>query len=287
MKRPDDELEELESQSEIDNSRLEELIDDMDEGLVGIDKQEEFLELLKKSQLFMPVVFGPEAEEEFKNGSPGEVSVTKQPIGFNINYLQLAEGKRALPLFTSRELLKSAGVESSIIAIFMEDLADLLKQTDNYSLVSINPFTDLLVDMPTSSFLALFGEISAEEKEAMDEVIRILKTRSMAIPEDIQVIYRDDENQMKKEAVDGIFTTKVPFKASSSPDFQKELKYTNIILIPKNKKLLYFGGIVSEDMFDTIFAPETEFKMVDEINDFTTVWEIGNQPFYDDLDIDE
>lgn len=156
MKRPDDELEELESQSEIDNSRLEELIECMDEGFVGIEKRGEFFELVKESQLFLPVVFGPDAEEEFENSAPGEVSVTKRPIGFNINYLELAEDERAIPLFTSLELLESTGLKTSIIAIFMEDLANLLKQTDKYSFVTLNPFTELLLEMPTDSFLSLF-----------------------------------------------------------------------------------------------------------------------------------
>ena len=68
------------------------------------------------------------------------------------------------------------------------------------------------------------------------------------------------------------------------PDFQKELKYTNIILIPKNKKIFYLGGIVSKDVFDTIIAPETEFELVEELDEFTTVWKVGKQPFYDNLD---
>lgn len=282
MKIPDDELEELKEQGNVDNSRLEELIKDMDKGLVGPEKLEDFLELLKRSHLFLPVVFGPEAQEEFKDGRPGEVSVTKQPIGFNINYIEFSDGERAIPLFTSDELLKITGIESSIIAIYMEDLANLLKQTDKYSLVSINPFTDLLVEMPMESFLALFDEISAEQKEALEEVIRLLETKSVVIPEEIQVIYRDDENLMKKRAVDGIFTPTIPFRASSSPDFQKDLKYMNIILVPKDKKILYFGDILGKAMFDTIIAPETEFELIDEIDEFTTVWKIGKQPFYDD-----
>ena len=55
-------------------------------------------------------------------------------------------------------------------------------------------------------------------------------------------------------------------------------------MIPKNKKILYLGGIVSKDVFDTIIAPETEFELVEEIDEFTTVWKVGKQPFYDELD---
>lgn len=284
MKIPDDKLEELKRQTIVDNSRLEELIKDMDEGFIGPGKREEFHELLKKSQLFMPVVFGQNMHDALENNNPGEIFVPDGQVGFDINYIKLQGNERAVPLFTSNELLESTGLQSSTIAIFMSDLVKMLKDSDRYSLVAINPFTDLLVQIPFSSFLALFNEISAEQKEAMDKLIHLLKTQSIATPQNIKVVFRDNDNYMKKQAINGLFAPNIPFKASSFPNFQKELKYTNIILIPKNKKILYLGGIVSKDVFDTIIAPETEFELVEEIDEFTTVWKVGKQPFYDELD---
>ena len=283
MKIPDDKMEEFKRQTMVDNSRLEELIKEMDEGFVGPGKREEFHELLKKSQLFMPVVFSQNMDDALENNRPGEIFVPEGPVGFDINYIKLQGNERAIPLFTSNELLESTGLQSSTIAIFMSDLVKMLKESNRYSLVAINPFTDLLVQIPFSSFLALFNEISTEQKEAMDKLIHLLKTQYIATPQNIKVVFRDNENYMKKQAINGLFAPTIPFKASSFPDFQKELKYTNIILIPKNKKILYLGGIVSKDVFDTIIAPETEFKLVEEIDEFTTVWKIGKQPFYDEL----
>lgn len=282
MKIPDEKLEELKKECAVDNSRLEELIKEMDKGWVSSEKQEEFLDLFKKSNLYMPVVLGDEWFEGIEDSKPGEIRTTGENAGFDINYIKLNDGKRAVPLFTSSELMKSTGLRSSTIVLFMSDLANMLKQSDRYSLVAINPYTDLDIQMPITSFLNLFNEKPQEQKEAMDKLIHLLKTQSIEVPQNIKVVFRDNENYMKEVAINGVFAANVPFKASSFPDFQKELKYTNIVLIPKNKKIVYLGGIVSKDVFDTIIAPETEFELVEELDEFTTVWKVGKQPFYDD-----
>ncbi|WP_178647751.1 SseB family protein [uncultured Methanobrevibacter sp.] len=150
MERLDDELEELESQSGIDNSRLEELLNDMDKGFLDPEKMEELLELLKKSRLFLPVTFIQNKWKESENNNS---------MGFNINYIELAENERAIPLFTSIDLMKSMNLKCSATAVFMEDLANLFKKANNYSFIVINPFTDLLFEMTMGSFLGLFDEI--------------------------------------------------------------------------------------------------------------------------------
>ena len=259
LKIPEEKIEELMKESQMDNSRLEDLIKEMDEGLVDSKKREEFLELFKKSNLHMPVILGEECFDDIENFEPGKIRTTGENSGFNINYIKLDGDEKAVPLFTSSELMESTGLKSSTIVLFMSDLADMLKQTNRYSWVLINPFTDLDIHMPIESFLGLFNEMTLEQKEAMGE-----------------------EDVMKEQAVNGIFVPDIPFKASSFPDFQKELKYTNIILIPKNKRILYLGGIVDKDVFDTIIVPETEFEFVEELDEFTRVWGVGKQPFYDD-----
>lgn len=40
----------------------------------------------------------------------------------------------------------------------MGDLADMLKQTDRYSLIAINPFTDYNINVPMETFLSLFND---------------------------------------------------------------------------------------------------------------------------------
>lgn len=297
MKIPDDNLEELKNikvpdemiekfmeECAVDNSRLEELIKEMDEGLVDPKKREEFFELFKKSNLHMPVVLSDEWFEDIENFEPGRIRTTGENAGFNINYIKLGGDEKAVPLFTSSELMESTGLESSTIVLFMSDLANMLKQTKRYSWVLINPYTDLDVHMPLESFLGLFNEMTLEQREATDKLIFLLKTQSIKIDQNIKVVFRCEEDVMKERAVNGVFIPDIPFKASSFPDFQKELKYTNIILIPKNKRVLYFGGIVDKETFDTIIAPETEFELVEELDEFTRVWGVGRQPFYGEED---
>lgn len=157
-------MNESNQQTEIDNSKLEELLKEMDKGLVEGEKKEKFLELLKKSQLLMPVIFSNNMNEEVENFNVGKAFIPKEQIGFKINYIKLKGDEKAVPLFTSDELMKSINLQSSSFALYMEDLASMLKQTDKYSFVSINPFTNLEAGMPLSSFLNLFKETDVEKE---------------------------------------------------------------------------------------------------------------------------
>ena len=55
----------------------------------------------------------------------------------------------------------------------------------------------------------------------------------------------------------------------------------NIILIDEGKRIVYFGEPVEGNPFNVLLAPGTELEMVEELDEFTTVWKCGNQPFYD------
>ena len=152
-------MNESKNQTETDNSQLEELLKEMDKGLVEGEKKEKFLELLKKSQLILPVILSKNMDEAAESFFAGKK--TFEPtgqIGFNINYIKLEGDKKAIPLFTSDQLMKSINLVSSSMAFYMEDLAYMLKQTDKYSNIIINPFTNLEAGMPISSFLNLFKE---------------------------------------------------------------------------------------------------------------------------------
>ena len=56
------------------------------------------------------------------------------------------------------EVMRQVGVNGSVIAIYMSDLADMLKQTDRYSIIAINPFTEFDLNMPVEGFLNLFDK---------------------------------------------------------------------------------------------------------------------------------
>ena len=263
-----------------DNTRLEELMKEE----ITPEMQREFFDILKESQLLMPVTFSPNIFEGIEDAKVGDVIEPQGQMGFNVNYLEDNHGNKVLPLYTSDKAMEDAGVRSSIYAIFMSDLADMLSQTDKYTVISINPFTDHDINFPVSAFLSMFEEPSDEEKEFMEslnEMLKILKEHSVELDDNYLFVVRMDENIMKEQAVDGVFVPNVPMSVSSNRDFRKDLKYTNIIGMPKGKKVLPIGNN-GKDEFDTVIAPGSEIKIIKEIDEFTTLWECGAQPFYDD-----
>jgi len=277
----EEKLEELKQDATTDNSRLEEL---MKEDITP-EMQREFFEILKESQLLMPVTYSANVFEGIENSKPGDVLEPQGQIGFNINYLEDNEGNKVLPLYTSDEAMEEAGVRSSIYGLFMSDLADMLRQTDKYAVISINPFTAHDINMPVSGFLQLF-EGPGDEKEAfldaMNQIIKILKEKSIELEDDFTFYVRDNQPFMKNEAVDGVFVPNIPFNASSRKDFKDDLKYLNIIIMPKSSKIVYVGGVVDENSWDTIIAPGSEFEFLKDEDEYTSIWLCRAQPFYED-----
>ncbi|WP_407454826.1 SseB family protein [Methanobrevibacter sp.] len=268
---------ELEENARIDNSALEEL---MKQDLTP-QMQKEFFDVLKESQLYMPVSFSPNMFEGVENAKVGDVFQPEGRVGFDINYLADQEGNKAVPLFTSSEVMESAGFRSSAVAIFMSDLADMLKQTDKYSVIAVNPFTEFNLDIPIGAFLNLFEEVP-DIFETLNGILKILKEKSVELEEDYAFFLRSDDDFMKEDAVDGVFIPNIPFNVSIRKEFHEEMKYLNILLMPKTKRIVYIGGVVDEDHYDTIIAPGSEFEWVEDLDEFTRVWKCGAQPFYDD-----
>ncbi len=142
--------ENLKNDAEIDNSRLEELIKQD----ITPQMQREVFDILKKSRLFLPIDFGEDAFKGIENSEPGDV--IEGPKGFSIQFLTDDNGNKAVPLFTSEEMMQKAGVHTSVMVMYMSDLAGMLKQTDRYSVIAINPFTKYGLNMPIGAFLAQF-----------------------------------------------------------------------------------------------------------------------------------
>ena len=160
-------MDQTKDKTAVDNSRLEELIRQD----ITPQMEREIFEILKKSQLYMPVDFGPGAFEGIEDTKPGDV--IEGPSGFNIQFLTDADGNKAVPLFTSEEMMKKAGAMTSVIEIYMSDLADMLKQTDRYSVIAINPFTEHGLNMPIGAFLAQFRD-EAEIADIRNDKLREL-----------------------------------------------------------------------------------------------------------------
>lgn len=142
--------ENLKNDAEIDNSRLEELIKQD----ITPQMQMEVFDILKKSRLFLPIDFGEDAFKGIENTELGDV--IEGPKGFSIQFLTDDNGNKAVPLFTSEEMMQKAGVHTSVMVMYMSDLAGMLAQSDRYSIISINPFTEFGLNMPIEAFLAQF-----------------------------------------------------------------------------------------------------------------------------------
>ena len=276
MKIDDETLDKLKKENEVDNSRLEELLNQFFD--LPAEGKNEFIELFKQSRLFMPIEMNMEAFDP-ENLEVGKVS--QGPLGFDIKYLENENGK-SVPLFTSDKVMEDAGVRVSTYVLYMSDLAEMMKQTDRYASIAINPFTEHGLDITMETFLGLFKEASGEEKmmaDALNQILEVLRKHSIELEENTTLFFRHDENVMVENAVEGVFVPHLPFSVSSNPNYGEGLKYTNILLMPKSKRILLANP---DDDLDIIIAPGTEFRLEDTLDKTQNLWMCGAQPFYDE-----
>ena len=271
------EIDEIKREAEIDNSRLEELLEKFFE--LTVEGKNEFVEILKESRLYMPIEIDV-SPLDLENAKEGDVLKAKSPMGFDIKFLENEKGK-AVPLFTGEEVMRKAGISVSTYVLYMSDLAEMLKQTDRYSFVVINPFTEHGLDIALESFLALFEEPSEKEKEYvehMEKLLEVIRNHSIELEENTTLFVRADVNFMVAGAVDGVYAPRVPLYASSNPKYGEDLKYTNILMMPKSKRILPLGP---DEEPDIIIAPGTEFKLEDTMDETQNLWMCVAQPFYE------
>lgn len=170
----DKKLEDLKKETEMDNSRLEELIKQD----ITPEMQSEVFKLLKESRLFMPIVFDMDALKGIEDAKPGDE--IEGPQGFSIQFLKDQNGNRAVPLFTSEKMMENAGSITGVMAIYMSDLADLLKQSDDYSVIAINPFTEYDLNMTIEAFLAQFREEPEIADIRNDRLRQLIKQENLS-----------------------------------------------------------------------------------------------------------
>lgn len=133
-----------------DNSRLEELI----EKDITSEIRDEILEILKDSSLITPVIF-----RKKRNNSDFEGQ-----FGFDLVHLPDGDGGEMVMIYTSSKAMQSIPFKySSSIALEMCDLAEIIKQSDEYSTIAINPFKCSSFSLSVDEFLGLF-EIVADHK---------------------------------------------------------------------------------------------------------------------------
>ena len=81
---------------------------------------------------------------------------------------------------------------------------------------------------------------------------------------------------------DGIFTAKMPLKASTNPSFESNLPILHKLMMFEGQKIFYTGKANEQTEYDVLIAPGTEFKKVFDEDEDNSVWKCINQPFYDE-----
>ena len=262
----------------MDNSKLEELMKQD----ITPEMQKEFFEIFKDSQLFLPVTFDEGMFKGIENTAVGEVIESDENIGFSINYLTDSDGAKAVPLFTSSEVMESVGITSSLYAIYMSDLADMLSRTDKYSVIAVNPFTDHDINLPVDAFINLFKSQPQQEViDSINAVLKMLDENSIELDDEYGFYLRSDEDIMKNQAIDGVYVPSIPLSVNSKSEFEDDFEYMDIILMPKGSKILFFGTEMGKTQYNTIIAPGSEFQFVEDVDEYTSVWKCVAQPYYD------
>ena len=164
-----------------DNSKLEKLMK-IDSDLPSPEQERELIEELKQSQLILPVIIKQNPFGDIENLKVGDVISPDEQMGFDINFFTDENGNKAIPLFTSHEIMSDLGLESSTIVMYAADIANMLKEVDEkYNFVIINPLTELRIDLPILAFINLFEEnYDAEElEEALNEILGLIAKHSI------------------------------------------------------------------------------------------------------------
>ena len=273
------------SEIEIDNSELEDIML-IEPGMMTIADEEEFFRLLKEAKLFIPIQMEKEEVFDIENQSVIDVIKPIPPLGFNFISLNMNDGTRALVAFTRKEIMKEIKLKKDHIIMNMRDLAKILYGFgDVFSSIIINPQTEHSIIVNASTLIDLFKEKAKNPFIAsLEQTFATLKTKSVELDNHYMFFIRSEYEFMENEAVDGIFTAKMPLRACTDPNFQSNLPILHKIMMMEGQKILYTGKSEEVTDFNVLIAPGCEFqKFYDEDGD-TSVWRCIKQPFYDNLE---
>lgn len=163
----------------------------------------------------------------------------------------------------------------------MKDLYEILKKNNEYSTVAVNPYTGNDINIPVESFLNLFETSAPQEViDSINTLLKMLDENSIELDEEYGFYLHGDEDIMKNHAVDGVYTPNVPLSVNSKSEFEDDLKYLDIILMPKGSKILFFGSEMGKTQYNTIITPKSEFHYVKDIDEYTSLWKCVSQPYY-------
>ena len=236
---------------EIDNSELEDIML-IEPGMMTIADEEEFFRLLKEAKLFIPIHW--EKEEVFNIEDQSVVDVIKPvpPLGFNFISLSVNDNERALVAFTRKEIMKEIKLKKDHIIMNMRDLAKILYgfgETEHSIIVNASTLIGLFKEKAKNPFIA-----------SLEQTLATLKSNSVKLDNHYMFFIRSDYEFMENEAVDGIFTAKMPLRACTDPNFQSNLPILHKIMIYEGQKILYTGKSEEVTDFNVLIAPGCEFQ---------------------------
>ena len=248
--------------SNLDNAKLKELMKIEPESM-SKEEYGSFVDEFKKAQLLLPVEIYSKAQSDEIN----------EPLSFKPMVIE-ENGCKCIPLFTDNDELKRDKPPVSVIAIFMKDLKDMLEDSPEIDEIMINPSSEYSICIDLDSFFDLF--------KVEDNPNNWIFEKARPLNQDVKVYYRENEPLMKKQAIDGIYSSQDPFKASVNMHFNDHIPYLNVLILPKDTKTVYLGGMMDPEMgCDILLAPKTEFEFVSQEDEYTMLWKCVNQKFYD------
>uniref|UniRef100_UPI00388FA205 SseB family protein n=1 Tax=Methanobrevibacter sp. TaxID=66852 RepID=UPI00388FA205 len=252
-----------------------------------IADQEEFFRLLKEAILYIPVEMQKEEVFDIENQRVVDVIKPIPPLGFNLVSLNLNDGSRAVVAFTRKEIMKEIKLKRDHVLMNMRDLAKIiLGYGDTFSSIIINPQTEHSIMLSVGTFVNLFREkVKSPFIVSLEQTFETLKHNSVELDNHYMFFIRSEYEFMENEAKDGIFTAKMPLRASTNPDFQSNLPILHKLMMVQGQRILYTGNPNEEQTdFNVLIAPGSEFEKFYDENEDISVWRCIKQPFYDNLD---
>ena len=274
---------------EIDNSELEDIML-IEPSNMTIADEEEFFRLLKEAKLFIPVQMDKEEVFDIENQRVVDVIKPIPPLGFNFITLTSDKGEKSVVAFTRKEIMKEIKLKTDHIVMNMRDLAKILYGLgDVFSSIIINPQTEHSIMIAVPTLIGLFKEKAKNAFIAsLEQTLATLKKESVELDNNYMFFIRSEYEFMQNESKEGIFTAKMPLRASTDPNFQGNLPILHKLMMSKGQYVLYTGKANEEQTdFNVLIAPGTQFQKFYDENEDISLWKCISQPFYDDVEDDE
>lgn len=246
--------------SNFDNSKLKELMNIDPEDMTD-KNMDEFFSELKNANLLVPVEFTNNHLSEMDNVEEGQVITLDAPIHFQIITIK-KNNLNLLPLFTDSEALSDMG-DINVIEFPVSGIVDFVIENDNIDEIVINPNTDSSIGINVKTFII---HCSGEDIKNAFDIEEDIKEYGVPFENDTLLYLRSETPFMFEESKEGLFSSDIPFGASTRDVCNVNFKFLNKLYIPKGTIFLYLSNIV-EDITkepDVFLAPNLKFHLINK-----------------------